>query len=99
MLCLLPGICLSNFCFRSSLPEFVFCQILYRRAGAWALTVNQTFTEITFTVDWVLNITNEQTLYHGLDFSGYIQIPGFTFLSESNKNDVATHFECDFSHL
>ena len=33
---------------------------------------------------------------HWCDFSGYIRISGFRFLSESNKNGVEMHFECDF---
>ena len=33
----------------------------------------------------------------GWDFSGYSQILGFRFLSESIKNGAEMHFECDFS--
>ena len=33
---------------------------------------------------------------HGWDFSGYRQVYGFRFLSESNKNGVEMNFEVDF---
>ena len=35
-------------------------------------------------------------LRHGWDFCSYSQISGFQF-SESSKNSVEMHFECDFS--
>ena len=34
---------------------------------------------------------------HGWDFIGYSWIPGFRYLSESNRNVVEMHFEWEIS--
>ena len=34
---------------------------------------------------------------HRWDFSGYGQISGFKFLSESNENGAEVHFECELA--
>ena len=38
-------------------------------------------------------------VHHGWDFSGYHQISGLRFLSQSNKHGFEVHFECYFSPL